>query len=50
MGVAARKLSSLPDTRAGCNRFAAKRREEEWFDLDASDVNTFKGRKFMQSG
>ncbi|SRR6266498_910430 len=29
------------------NRFAAKRRGGEWFDLDAADVNTFKRRKFM---
>jgi len=29
------------------NRFAAKRRGGEWFDLDAGDVNSFKKRKFM---
>jgi hypothetical protein len=29
------------------NRFAAKRRGGEWFDLDAADVNVFKRRKFM---
>ena len=29
------------------NRFAAKRRGGEWFDLDAADVNAFKRRKFM---
>jgi hypothetical protein len=29
------------------NRFSAKRRGGEWFDLDTSDVNVFKRRKFM---
>ena len=29
------------------NRFGAKRRGGEWFDLDASDINAFKRRKFM---
>jgi len=29
------------------NRFAAKRRGGEWFNLDAADVNAFRRRKFM---
>ena len=29
------------------NRFAAKRRHGEWFELDAADVGAFKRRKFM---